>query len=102
MGLKLVLEEQSETILSPDVALSVKAADGSNFEEMFFSISDPNNVQVTDTKTSLLHFLETLNVTYITISISYQWHTNYFTIVFEEKIEKFILKMRIITIYITP
>lgn len=67
MGLKLVLEEQSETLLSPDVALSVKATDGSNFEEMLFSISDPNNVQVSDTKTSLLHFLEILNVIYITI-----------------------------------
>ncbi|XP_029376060.1 adhesion G-protein coupled receptor G2-like isoform X2 [Echeneis naucrates] len=46
VGLKLVLEEQAETLLSPAVALSVKPVDGSNFEETFFSISDPSNVQV--------------------------------------------------------
>uniref|UniRef100_A0A3B4Y887 Adhesion G-protein coupled receptor G2 n=1 Tax=Seriola lalandi dorsalis TaxID=1841481 RepID=A0A3B4Y887_SERLL len=46
VGLKLVLEEQAETLLSPAVALSVKPADGRNFQETFFSISDPNNVQV--------------------------------------------------------
>ncbi|XP_040006723.1 adhesion G-protein coupled receptor G2 isoform X2 [Xiphias gladius] len=46
VGLKLVLDEQPETLLSPAVALSVKPADGSNFQETFFSISDPTNVQV--------------------------------------------------------
>ena len=46
VGLKLVLEEQPETLLSPAVALSVKPADGSNFQETFFSISDPSSVQV--------------------------------------------------------
>ncbi|XP_035846784.1 adhesion G-protein coupled receptor G2 isoform X2 [Sander lucioperca] len=46
VGLKLVLNGQAETLLSPDVALSVKPADGSNFQETIFSISDPNNVQV--------------------------------------------------------
>ncbi|XP_070839579.1 adhesion G-protein coupled receptor G2-like [Chaetodon trifascialis] len=46
VALKLVLQEQTETLLSPAVALSVKPADGSNFQETFFSISDPSNVQV--------------------------------------------------------
>ncbi|KAM7374308.1 hypothetical protein PAMP_006974 [Pampus punctatissimus] len=46
VGLKLVLEETTETLLSPAVALSVKATDGSNFQETVFSISDPSNVQV--------------------------------------------------------
>ncbi|KAG7217312.1 hypothetical protein INR49_027856, partial [Caranx melampygus] len=46
VGLKLVLSEQAETLLSPAVALSVKTADGANFQETFFSISDPSNVQV--------------------------------------------------------
>ncbi|XP_068456268.1 adhesion G-protein coupled receptor G2 [Clinocottus analis] len=46
VGLKLVLGGEAETLLSPSVALSVKPADGSNFQEIFFSISDPNNVQV--------------------------------------------------------
>ncbi|XP_071316968.1 adhesion G-protein coupled receptor G4 isoform X2 [Trachinotus anak] len=46
VGVKLVLEEQAETLLSPAVALSVKPVDGSNFQETFFSISDPTNVQV--------------------------------------------------------
>ncbi|XP_067464110.1 adhesion G-protein coupled receptor G2 isoform X1 [Thunnus thynnus] len=46
VGLKLLLEETTETLLSPAVALSVKAADGSNFQETFFSISDPSDVQV--------------------------------------------------------
>ncbi|XP_031725131.1 adhesion G-protein coupled receptor G2 [Anarrhichthys ocellatus] len=46
VGLKLVLDGKAETLLSPAVALSVKPVDGSNFQETFFSISDPNNVQV--------------------------------------------------------
>lgn len=46
MALKLVLQEQPETLLSPAVAVSVTPADGSNFKETFFSISDPSNVQV--------------------------------------------------------
>ncbi|XP_078122096.1 uncharacterized protein LOC144527741 [Sander vitreus] len=46
VGLKLVLNGQAETLLSLDVALSVKPVDGSNFQETIFSISDPNNVQV--------------------------------------------------------
>ncbi|KAF7670279.1 hypothetical protein LDENG_00299810 [Lucifuga dentata] len=48
VGLKLVIAQESETLLSPAVALSVKVADGSNFQETFFSISDPTDVQVRD------------------------------------------------------
>ncbi|KAM9348895.1 adhesion G-protein coupled receptor G2 [Symphorus nematophorus] len=46
VAFKLVLDDQPETLLSPAVALSVKPADGSNFQETFFSISDPSSVQV--------------------------------------------------------
>lgn len=46
VGLKLIVEEQLETLLSSDLALSVTQTDGTNFQEMFFSISDPDNVQV--------------------------------------------------------
>ncbi|KAM6907597.1 adhesion G-protein coupled receptor G2 [Xenentodon cancila] len=46
VGLKLVMAKNAETLLSPDVALSVKPADGANFQETFFSISSPSNVQV--------------------------------------------------------
>ncbi|KAK2828598.1 hypothetical protein Q5P01_019632 [Channa striata] len=46
VGLKLVLDNKTETLLSPDLALSVKPADGSNFQETIFSISNPDNVQV--------------------------------------------------------
>lgn len=46
VGLKLIVEEQQETLLSSDLALSVTQTDGTNFQEMFFSISDPDNVQV--------------------------------------------------------
>ncbi|KAM8741862.1 uncharacterized protein AB9X84_019121 isoform 1-T2 [Acanthopagrus schlegelii] len=46
VGLKLVLDQPAETILSEAVALSVKTADGTNFQGTVFSISDPSNVQV--------------------------------------------------------
>ncbi|KAK2879598.1 adhesion G-protein coupled receptor G2 [Channa argus] len=46
VGLKLVLDNKAETLLAPAVALYVKPADGSNFQETFFSISNANNVQV--------------------------------------------------------
>nr|XP_057942709.1 serine-rich adhesin for platelets [Doryrhamphus excisus]XP_057942710.1 serine-rich adhesin for platelets [Doryrhamphus excisus] len=46
VGFKVVLEGESQTLLAPAVALSAKAVDGSNFQEVFFSISDPSNVQV--------------------------------------------------------
>lgn len=45
VGLKLIVEEQ-QTLLSSDLALSVTRTDGTNFQEMFFSISDPDNVLV--------------------------------------------------------
>lgn len=46
VALKLVLEENTETLLSSAVALSVRPADGANFQETSFSIADPNNVLV--------------------------------------------------------
>ncbi|XP_045895829.1 serine-rich adhesin for platelets isoform X2 [Micropterus dolomieu] len=46
VALKLVIGKQVETLLSPAVALSVKPADGNNFQQTFFSISGPNDVQV--------------------------------------------------------
>ncbi|KAM3869195.1 adhesion G-protein coupled receptor G2-like [Diretmus argenteus] len=46
VGLKLVLEGDAVTILSTALALSVRTADGTNFQETVFSISDPTNVQV--------------------------------------------------------
>ncbi|XP_056911329.1 adhesion G-protein coupled receptor G2 isoform X2 [Takifugu flavidus] len=46
VGLKLIVEDQLETLLSSDLALSVMQTDGTNFQEVFFSISDPDNVQV--------------------------------------------------------
>ncbi|XP_053296833.1 adhesion G-protein coupled receptor G6 isoform X2 [Pleuronectes platessa] len=46
VGLKLVLNDQAETLLASAVALSVKPVDGSNFQETIFSISDPTDVLV--------------------------------------------------------
>ncbi|XP_060941294.1 adhesion G-protein coupled receptor G2 [Limanda limanda] len=46
VGVKLVLNDQAETLLASAVALSVKPVDGSNFQETVFSISDPTNVLV--------------------------------------------------------
>ncbi|XP_034034360.1 adhesion G-protein coupled receptor G2-like [Thalassophryne amazonica] len=46
VGLKLVLPDDTETLLSPSVALSVKKANGSDFEETVFFILDPTHVQV--------------------------------------------------------
>lgn len=46
VALKLVLGEQTETLLSTSLAVSVRPADGANFQEMSFSIADPNSVQV--------------------------------------------------------
>lgn len=46
VALKLVLGDQAETLLSTSLALSVKPADGANFQETSFSIADPNTVQV--------------------------------------------------------
>ncbi|KAJ0062041.1 hypothetical protein NL108_015236, partial [Boleophthalmus pectinirostris] len=46
VGQKLVLRNSTESLLSEAVALSVQKANGANFEETYFSISNPNNVQV--------------------------------------------------------
>ncbi|XP_061902658.1 mucin-5AC-like [Entelurus aequoreus] len=46
VGFKVVLEGESQTLLAPDLALSAQPVDGSNFQEVFFSISDPSDVQV--------------------------------------------------------
>ncbi|KAG7484365.1 hypothetical protein MATL_G00048460 [Megalops atlanticus] len=46
VGLKLVVQGETETILSDSVALAVKKVDGANFQETSFSITDPSNVQI--------------------------------------------------------
>ncbi|XP_054899561.1 adhesion G-protein coupled receptor G2 [Poeciliopsis prolifica] len=46
VGLKLVIGDTAESLLYPSLAVSVKPADGANFQEAIFSILDPNNVQV--------------------------------------------------------
>ncbi|CAJ1064014.1 adhesion G-protein coupled receptor G2 [Xyrichtys novacula] len=46
VGLKLVLQDAEENLLSPDVALSVQPADGTNFQETVFSILNPSDVQL--------------------------------------------------------
>ncbi|XP_074528512.1 adhesion G-protein coupled receptor G2 [Halichoeres trimaculatus] len=46
VGLKLVLEEAEETLLSPDVALSVTPVDGTNFQETVFTILNRDDVQL--------------------------------------------------------
>ncbi|KAM9333091.1 uncharacterized protein KZ484_018173 isoform 2-T2 [Pholidichthys leucotaenia] len=45
VGLKLIIEDR-ETLISEQLALCVKSADGTSFQETSFSISDPSNVQV--------------------------------------------------------
>ncbi|KAK5598391.1 hypothetical protein CRENBAI_012410, partial [Crenichthys baileyi] len=46
VGLKLVIKDTAESLLYPSLAVSVKPADGTNFQETIFSILDPSNVQV--------------------------------------------------------
>ncbi|XP_030601956.1 adhesion G-protein coupled receptor G2 [Archocentrus centrarchus] len=46
VGFKLSLGSTAQTILSPAVAVSVKPADGANFQQTVFSISNPTDVQV--------------------------------------------------------
>uniref|UniRef100_A0A096MBY1 Adhesion G-protein coupled receptor G2 n=1 Tax=Poecilia formosa TaxID=48698 RepID=A0A096MBY1_POEFO len=46
VGLKLVIGNTAENLLYPSLAVSVKPADGANFQETVFSILDPTNVQV--------------------------------------------------------
>ncbi|KAF4082101.1 hypothetical protein AMELA_G00147870 [Ameiurus melas] len=46
VGLKLVVQGQSQSILSPSVALAVKLVDGALFPETTFTITDPSNLQI--------------------------------------------------------
>lgn len=46
VGLKLVVEQQSESILFDSLALAVSRVDGTNFRETTFSLADPNDLQV--------------------------------------------------------
>ncbi|MEQ2302804.1 hypothetical protein AMECASPLE_010396, partial [Ameca splendens] len=46
VGLKLVIKDTAESLLQRSLAVSVKPADGTNFQETTFSILDPSNVQV--------------------------------------------------------
>ncbi|MED6244144.1 hypothetical protein ATANTOWER_024474 [Ataeniobius toweri] len=46
VGLKLVIKDTAESLLHRSLAVSVKPADGTNFQETIFSILDPSNVQV--------------------------------------------------------
>lgn len=47
VGLKLVVQGQSQSILSPSVALAVKLVNGAIFPETTFTITGPSNLQVT-------------------------------------------------------
>lgn len=47
VGLKLVVQGQNQSILSPSLALAVKLVDGALFPETTFTITDPFNLQVT-------------------------------------------------------
>ncbi|KAG5850356.1 uncharacterized protein adgrg2a isoform X2 [Anguilla anguilla] len=46
LGLKLVVQSRTTTISSDSLALAVRKVDGDSFEEMSFSITDPNNLQI--------------------------------------------------------
>ncbi|MFT7800300.1 adhesion G-protein coupled receptor G2-like [Arapaima gigas] len=46
VGLKLVLPQDTETILSTSLALAIQKVNGTNFQQTSFSILDPSNVQV--------------------------------------------------------
>ena len=46
VGLKLVVQGQSETILSPSVALAVKTVTGTVFEQTSFTLTDSSTLQV--------------------------------------------------------
>ncbi|XP_051972056.1 adhesion G-protein coupled receptor G2 [Xyrauchen texanus] len=46
VGFKLVVSGESQSILSPSLALAVKKVDGANFQETAFSITDPSNLQI--------------------------------------------------------
>ncbi|KAL7847434.1 hypothetical protein AOLI_G00221520 [Acnodon oligacanthus] len=46
VGLKLVVQGQSETILSTSVALAVNKVDGANFQQTSFTLIDSSNLQI--------------------------------------------------------
>ncbi|KAK3521935.1 hypothetical protein QTP70_020044, partial [Hemibagrus guttatus] len=46
VGLKLVVQRQSQSILSPSVALAVKLVDGALFPETTFTITGPSDLQI--------------------------------------------------------
>ena len=46
VGLKLVLTEQTQSILFDSLALAVRRVDGTNFRETTFSLTDATNLQV--------------------------------------------------------
>ncbi|PWA23033.1 hypothetical protein CCH79_00001915, partial [Gambusia affinis] len=46
VGLKLVIGATAQSLLYPSLAVSVKPADGANFQETVFSTLAPNNVQI--------------------------------------------------------
>lgn len=54
VGLKLVVQGQSQSILSPSLALAVKLVDGALFSETTFTITNPSNIQV-----NTLHLIST-------------------------------------------
>ncbi|XP_036450341.1 uncharacterized protein LOC118824359 [Colossoma macropomum] len=58
VGLKLVVQGQSETILSPSVALAVKTVTGTVFEQTSFTLTDSSTLQIAGdsvSKISTLH-----------------------------------------------
>ncbi|XP_030648143.1 adhesion G-protein coupled receptor G2 [Chanos chanos] len=46
VGLKLIVQDQSETLLADSLALAVNRVDGTQFQQLSFSITDPSNVQI--------------------------------------------------------
>ncbi|KAG9332375.1 hypothetical protein JZ751_014971 [Albula glossodonta] len=46
LGLKLVVEGETQTITSEFLALAVKMVDGASFEETSFTVSDPTDLQI--------------------------------------------------------
>ncbi|XP_046717249.1 adhesion G-protein coupled receptor G2 isoform X1 [Silurus meridionalis] len=51
VGLKVIVQGQSQSILSPSVALAVKLVDGALFQETTFTITNPVNLQISSKKT---------------------------------------------------
>ncbi|KAI5610545.1 adhesion G-protein coupled receptor G2-like isoform X3, partial [Silurus asotus] len=53
VGVKVIVQGQSQSILSPSVALAVKLVDGALFQETTFTITNPVNLQISSKKTEL-------------------------------------------------